>query len=447
MSRGWARAALVGYRWFGAGIYPLLGPYLAIRAAKGKEERSRRKERYGRSNIARPIGPLVWFHAASVGETNAVIPLIREVRRRGITVVLTTGTVTSAGVARDRLGDDVIHQYVPLDLKPAVSRFLDHWKPDLAIIAESEIWPMTILELGARRTPQVLVNGRLSDRSFARWSRRPSLADALFENLSHVVAQSDLDAERFRSLGARPVTVSGNLKVDTVPPPWDKAELARLQAQIDKRATWAAVSTFEGEDEIAAAVHRALKPRHKALTILVPRHPDRGDAIETMLKNNGLNVARRSRGDTIGPDTDVYLGDTIGEMGLYLNLTEIVFVGKSLMGGGGQNPLEPAMLGCAVLSGSKVENFREAYARLLRNGGARFVRDGEMLAKGVHYLLSNPQAREAMAVGGEKTLNDMRGALKATVRALEPYINPLTVKARLLPRDNEDAETQAGGQW
>ncbi|EDQ34996.1 3-deoxy-D-manno-octulosonic-acid transferase [Hoeflea phototrophica DFL-43] len=447
MSRGWARAALVGYRWFGAGIYPLLGPYLAIRAAKGKEERSRRKERYGRSNIARPIGPLVWFHAASVGETNAVIPLIREVRRRGITVVLTTGTVTSAGVARDRVGDDVIHQYVPLDLKPAVSRFLDYWKPDLAIIAESEIWPMTILELGARRTPQVLVNGRLSDRSFARWSRRPSLADALFENLSHVVAQSDLDAERFRSLGARPVTVSGNLKVDTVPPPWDKAELARLQAQIDKRATWAAVSTFEGEDEIAAAVHRALKPRHKALTILVPRHPDRGDAIETMLKNNGLNVARRSRGDTIGPDTDVYLGDTIGEMGLYLNLTEIVFVGKSLMGGGGQNPLEPAMLGCAVLSGSKVENFREAYARLLRNGGARFVRDGEMLAKGVHYLLSNPQAREAMAVGGEKTLNDMRGALKATVRALEPYINPLTVKARLLPRDNEDAETQAGGQW
>lgn len=447
MSRGWARAALVGYRWFGAGIYPLLGPYLAIRAAKGKEERSRRKERYGRSNIARPIGPLVWFHAASVGETNAVIPLIGEVRRRGITVVLTTGTVTSAGVASDRLGDDVIHQYVPLDLKPAVSRFLDHWKPDLAIIAESEIWPMTILELGARRTPQVLVNGRLSDRSFARWSRRPSLADALFENLSHVVAQSDLDAERFRSLGARPVTVSGNLKVDTVPPPWDKAELARLQAQIDRRATWAAVSTFEGEDEIAAAVHRALKPRHKALTILVPRHPDRGDAIETMLKNNGLNVARRSRGDTIGADTDVYLGDTIGEMGLYLNLTEIVFVGKSLMGGGGQNPLEPAMLGCAVLSGSKVENFREAYARLLRNGGARFVRDGEMLAKGVHYLLSNPQAREAMAVGGEKTLNDMRGALKATVRALEPYINPLTVKARLLPRDNEDAETQAGGQW
>jgi 3-deoxy-D-manno-octulosonic-acid transferase len=447
VSRGWARAALVGYRWLGAGIYPLLGPYLAIRAAKGKEERSRRKERYGRSQIERPNGPLVWFHAASVGETNAVVPLIKEVRRRGISVVLTTGTVTSAGVARDRLGDNVIHQYVPLDLKPAVSRFLDHWRPDLAIIAESEIWPMTILELGARRTPQVLVNGRLSDRSFARWSKRPSLADALFENLSHVVAQSDLDAERFRSLGARPVTVSGNLKVDTIPPPWDETELVALREQIGNRATWAAVSTFEGEDEIAAAVHRALKPRHKALTILVPRHPDRADAIETMLKANGLKVARRSRSEPIGADTDIYLGDTIGEMGLYLNLTEIAFVGKSLKGGGGQNPLEPAMLGCAVLSGGNVENFRESYARLLKNGGARFVRDGEMLAKGVHYLLSNPQARQLMAAGGEKTLNDMRGGLKATIRALEPYINPLTVKARLLPRENEDVETRAGGQW
>tara|TARA_R110002020_G_scaffold96186_13_gene230572 strand:- start:143 stop:1486 length:1344 start_codon:yes stop_codon:yes gene_type:complete len=447
MSRGWARWALVGYRWFGAGLYPLLGPYLAIRAAKGKEERSRRNERYGRSNIERPDGPMVWFHAASVGETTAVVPLIREVRRRGISVVLTTGTVTSAGVARERLGDNVIHQYVPLDLKPAVSRFLDHWKPDLAIIAESEIWPMTILELGARRTPQVLVNGRLSDRSFARWSKRPSLADALFENLSHVIAQSDLDAERFLALGARPVSVSGNLKVDTSAPPWDEEELAKLQIQVGSRPTWAAISTFEGEDEIAAAVHRALKPRHKQLTILVPRHPDRADAIEAMLTGRGLTVARRSRGEKIEPETDVYLGDTIGEMGLYLNLTRIAFVGKSLKGGGGQNPLEPAMLGCAVLSGSNVENFRESYAKLLKNGGARFVRDGEMLAKGVHYLLSNPQACQTMAEGGEKTLRDMRGALKSTIRALEPYINPLTVKARLLPRDNENTENRAGGQW
>lgn len=444
MSRGWARAALFSYRWFGAILYPMIWPYLAIRAAKGKEERPRRRERYGRSDIPKPDGPLIWFHAASVGETNAVIPLIQEVRRRSINVVLTTGTVTSAAVARDRLDSSVIHQYVPLDIKPSVARFLDHWKPDLAIIAESEIWPMTILELGARHTPQVLVNGRLSDRSFERWSRRSSLAEALFENLSQVVAQSDLDAERFRALGARQVVVSGNLKVDTVAPPFDAEELKRLQAEIRARPTWAATSTFEGEEEIVADVHRALAPRHKGiLTVLVPRHPERGDAIEAMLAARGLKVARRSRGDQILADTDIFLGDTIGEMGLYLSLARIVFVGRSLKGGGGQNPLEPAMFGCAVLAGSNVQNFREAYARLLKNGGARFIRDGEMLARGVSFLLSNPQAREAMAEGGEKTLRDMRGALKTTIHALEPYINPLTVKARL--RTN-DSSPEVGGR-
>ena len=152
---------------------------------------------------ARPDGPLIWVHAASVGETIAVVPLIERILDYGINVVLTTGTVTSAQVAEERLGDRIIHQYVPLDLKPAVSRFLDHWQPDLAIIAESEIWPMTILELGARRVPQVLVNGRLSDRSFASWKKRAFIAEALFENLAHVVAQSETSTASVSRRSAR----------------------------------------------------------------------------------------------------------------------------------------------------------------------------------------------------------------------------------------------------
>ena len=283
MSLGWARVTLTAYRWLGAAIYPFVGSYLALRATKGKEEHSRRRERYGFASVERPDGPVVWAHAASVGETTAVVPLIEEVIKRGIFVVLTTGTVTSATVARERLGDAVMHQYVPLDLKPAVSRFLDHWQPDLALIAESEIWPMTILELGSRRMPQVLVNGRLSDKSFASWRKRPQLAEALFENLSLVVAQSDEDAERFRALGARPVAVSGNLKVDTEPPPWDETEYQRLSRRIGDRGVWAAVSTHAGEEAIAADVHESLNPRHKALTIIVPRHPERADEIESML--------------------------------------------------------------------------------------------------------------------------------------------------------------------
>lgn len=432
MSERWARTVLAAYRWTGAAAYPLVGGYVAWRASRGKEEPSRRRERYGFAGRPRPSGPLIWMHAASVGETNAVVPLIEEILGYGVSIVLTTGTVTSARVAAERLGERVIHQYVPLDLKPAVSRFLDHWSPDLAIIAESEIWPMTILELGARRVPQVLVNGRLSDRSFRSWKKRAYLAEALFENLAHVIAQSDVDAERFRALGARPVTVSGNLKVDAGPPPADEAALARFRQGLAGREVWAAVSTHEGEEVIAAAVHRLLRTRHPRLvTIIVPRHPERGAALAAEFAGAGLKVARRSLGEAIAEDTDILLGDTIGEMGLFLRLTEIAFVGRSLAAEGGQNPLEPAMLETAVLAGCNVQNFREAYQRLIDGGGARLVRDRDMLAGAVNFLLNNERARHEMMAAGVATVGAMRGALQHTLRALEPYVQPLVVKARL----------------
>ena len=432
MSERWARAMLTAYRWAGAAAYPVIGGYVAWRASKGKEEHSRRRERYGRAGRPRPEGPLIWIHAASVGETIAVVPLIERLLGHGINIVLTTGTVTSAQVARERLGERIIHQYVPLDLKPAVSRFLDHWSPDLAVMAESEIWPMTILELGARRVPQVLVNGRLSDRSFASWSKRSYLAEALFENLAHVIAQSDVDAERFRQLGARPVTVSGNLKGDTVEPPADQAELARLRGEIGRRKVWAAVSTHDGEEEAAIEVHRRLRVRHPdLLTMIVPRHPERADAVAAACAQAGLSVARRSTRDHVAPGTDIFLGDTIGEMGLYLRLTEIAFVGRSLTGQGGQNPLEPAMLDTAVLSGRNVQNFREAYQKLAASGGARFVRDKEVLAGAVNYLLTNEAERHKMMQAGRRTVEGMRGALSRTLLALEPFVNPLIVQARL----------------
>ena len=436
MTRVFARMALSGYRWVGTAVYPLVWSYLALRAARGKEDRARRQERYGFPSAARPQGPLVWFHAASVGETVSVVPLIKEIHRRGIAVVLTSGTTTSARVVTERLGDIAIHQYVPLDFKPSVSRFLDYWEPDLAIIAESEIWPMTIMELGKRHIPQILVNGRLSDRSFARWKKRPNLADAIFENLALVIAQSEADAERFSTLGALPVMVSGNLKVDTDAPPVDTAVLRQYRQQIEGRKTWAAISTFEGEEAAAGSVHLALKERNALLTIIVPRHPERCDAIKAMLVGKGLTVARRTRNDPVTAETDVLLGDTVGEMGLYLRLTDVAFVGRSLFGEGGQNPIEPAMLGCAILSGGNVQNFRETYQALAKNGSAKIVRDPEMLAKGVHYLLTNDEVRRKMIEAGQEAVHEMRGALSATIRGLEPYINPLTVKARLLPRDD-----------
>lgn len=434
MSSRFARLALSGYVAAGIAAYPFARPYLFYRSQKGKEDSSRRKERFGLTNIERPRGPLIWVHAASVGETLALLPLIREIRARDIHVLLTTGTVTSAELVKSRLGNQVIHQYVPLDIKFAIDRFLNHWMPDAAITAESEIWPVTMMALSRKHIPQIRVNARMSDRSFGRWQRRSELAETLFSRLSMVVAQSDLDAERFRDLGAWPVVVSGNLKGDTDPPPCDPKVLEHYSTQIGNRKTWAAISTFDGEELAAGTVQQNLRARCDLLSIIVPRHPERADAVEAQLKGLGLKVARRSRGDAITPEVDVFLGDSIGEMGMYLRLTQIAFVGRSLTNEGGQNPIEPAMLSCAVLSGPHVQNFREPYQRLLRSGGAKIIRDTDMLVKAVYFLTVNDNERLKMIDAGASVIEEMRGALGQTMKALEPYISPLTVSAKLKAR-------------
>lgn len=432
MSELWARMTLKTYRLAGSVIYPFMGPFLAIRARNGKEDRNRRYERYGYPSAERPAGPLVWFHAASVGESMAVIPLIERVAALGVNTIMTTGTVTSAQVVKDRLPKSTHHQYVPLDLKPAVRRFISHWSPDLAVFTESEIWPMTILELGARRIPQVLVNARMSDRSFSRWRSASKLAEALFDNFSHVAAQSDIDAERFLKLGASCVTVTGNLKVDTQGLPCNETDLAQLKMQIGRRPVWVAASTHPGEEESMAKVHEKIAANlPDLLTVIVPRHPDRGDEIGDMLSQRGLNVARRSKLHSISPETNVYLGDTIGEMGLYLRMGPVCFIGRSLHAKGGQNPLEPAQTGTAILSGQHVHNFRDAYSNLLKSGGARLVRDEQMLAENVDYLLRNSVERGKMINAASETVQKMSGTLERTVQALDAYVFPLTVKKDL----------------
>ena len=432
MSERWARAILTTYRWAGAAAYPFVGGYAVLRSPRHAEEGARRRERFGRATLPRPEGELIWVHAVGEGEAIAVVPLTERFLSLGVGVVMTTGTVASAEAVRERLGDRVIHQFVPLDLKPAIANFLDHWQPDLAVFAESEIWPQTILELQARRVPQILVNGRMSDRAFASWRKRAFIAEALFERLALVVAQTEQDAERFRAIGARPVSVSGNLRTDIAVPPVDELELRRLTNEIGSRERWAAVFTHEGEELVAAEVHRLLHHRHPdILTILVPRDPSRGDALEAELAALGLNVARRSRRDRITAKTHVFLGDTRGETGLYLRLGNIVFLGRSLVAGGGENPLEAALLRKAVLAGQDVSFFRELYQPLIKKGGVRLVRDGDMLAGAVNYLLHNEAARAAIGQAGAEAVESMRGALERTLRALEPFVHPLVVKSQL----------------
>ena len=432
MSERWARMAVQTYRWVGVATYPFIGSYVALRASRGKEQHARRHERYGKSSLPRPDGPLVWIHAVSVGETNAVLGLIERMIACGLNVVLTTGTTTSAALVAERLGDKVIHQYVPLDLKPAVSRFLNYWQPDLAIFAESEIWPMTILELRARDIPQILINGRMSDRSYKRWQKRIALAETLFENFYHVAAQSERDAERFRQLGARPVAITGNLKADVKIPEIDSQTSIAVEKSIHGRSVWAAVSTHDGEELLAARVHRLLKPKWPSLlTIIVPRHPRRNAEVYKALSEDGFRVALRSADKMPNKSTDIFLGDSIGEMGLYLRMSGIAFVGKSLVGTGGQNPLEPAVLDTAILSGPNVSAFDEAYQKLVNARGAKFVNNEVELAKAVYSLLKNQSLRTSMAEAALKVVADMSGALDDTWNMLGPYIQPLIVKAQL----------------
>ena len=432
MSDLWAKTTLKLYRGLGSFIYPFTGPFLKARARKGKEDRERRGERYGYASWDRPSGPLVWLHAASVGESLAIMPLIKRMESFGISLVFTTGTVTSASVARDRISDRTIHQYVPMDVKRAVNRFLDHWQPDLAIFAESEIWPTTIQELAKRNVPQILVNARMSDRSNKRWSKRPALAMAVFGQLAQVLAQSKLDGERFQHLGAPWVTVVGNLKIDVGEMHADPIELQQLKSMIGNRPTWIAVSTHRGEETSVAKVHKMLAEHvPEILTILVPRHPDREEEILSELEQTGLKTITRSSKKAIDQDTSIFLGDTIGEMALYLNLADIAFMGKSLKSQGGQNPIEPAMTNTAILSGRYVQNFRDTYQALLENGGARLVRDERMLAGHVLHLLRNEKDLKAMQSAARLTVEQMTGALERSVEALDPYIMPLRVKAGL----------------
>lgn len=423
MSDALADLALGLYRGVGRLAGPALALLLAARDRAGKEDAARRGERFGRASRPRPEGPLVWIHAASVGETLAVMGLVEGLARSGRTVLLTTGTVTSAEIAAARLPAGALHQFVPLDVAAWVGRFLDHWRPSLAVFVESEIWPATVGELARRGVPQVLVNGRISERSARRWGRLDGVAHRLFGRLALALAQSPVDADRLRALGADPVRVSGNLKFDGSPLADDAAERARLAAAIDGRPIWVAASTHAGEEALVAAAHRRLAGRLPGLlTVLAPRHPHRGDEVRALLAEAGLLVASRSRGETPGPTTDVYLADTIGEMGLVYRLAPVAFVGGSLVPHGGQNPIEPARLGVAVLHGPHVANFRDLYGDLDAADGARRVADLDGLVEALAAALADPVALAGAAARARGVVDRATGALDRTLAALAPFL-------------------------
>src|SRR4051794_8759593 len=282
------------YQKLSSAVVPSAPALINRRLKKGKEDPARVDERRGMSEDIRPHGPLVWIHGASVGEVLAAAALIERLRALNLGILLTSGTVTSAGIAAKRFAPDVIHQYVPYDSPRYVSRFLDHWQPSLALFIESDLWPNLILAASARRLPMVLINGRMSQRSFPRWRRMPATIGALLGAFEVCLAQSETDAERFSALGSRNVVTTGNLKLDVSAPPADDARLQRLMAATRGRPVIVAASTHGGEEEILIEVHRELKSRFPGLlSVIVPRHPARGEAVARMIAASGLHAALR----------------------------------------------------------------------------------------------------------------------------------------------------------
>jgi len=403
----------------------------ALRARRGKEEPLRLGERRGEPSLERPPGSLVWIHAASVGELISVIPLIERIRTRELNVLATSGTVTAAALAAQRLPPGVMHQFAPVDSPGFVRRFLEHWQPDLALLVESDLWPNYILETSRRAVPLILVNGRLSESSYRRWRRFPHTIGPLLARFDLCLARAEADANCFRELGAPRVVTTGNLKFDVPAPPANAEKLRLLDGALGERPLMAAASTHAGEDAVIIAAHRMLRGRVAGLiTMIAPRHPERGPGIAEIASSGGLKAALRSRGQLPDAATDIYIMDTIGELGLLYRLAPIVFIGGSLVRHGGQNPIEAAKLGAAILHGPHVGNFAEVYAALDGAHGALQVADPQALAQRVHAWLRDDAARAAAADQAHATVESLGGALERTLQSLEPYLMQLRLGQR-----------------
>tara|TARA_B100000315_G_scaffold257770_1_gene307657 strand:+ start:11613 stop:12905 length:1293 start_codon:yes stop_codon:yes gene_type:complete len=405
---------------------PLIHYFLNQRKARGKEDPARFGERFGKSDMPRPAGPLYWLHAASVGESLSLLPLIDKLLadRPNCHLLMTTGTVTSAKLMQERLPDRAFHQYIPVDRPSYVKRFLDHWRPDISLWAESDFWPNMITEAQSRGIPMVLVNGRISPNSFAGWQRARSLIKTLLQGFTVCLGQSDEDVDRLNQLGSKQSKNLGNLKFAVPALPADDQELASLKTLMGDRPCWLAASTHPGEEEIIAEVHKQLKATYSdLLTVIVPRHPTRGEDIAQALQRLDVNLALRSTNSPLTADTDIYIADTMGELGLFFRLTDIAFMGKSLVPLGGQNPLEALRLDCAVIHGPHMANFQWMSEQMLSDGCSFQVNDAAQLSDAVSLLLTDEAKKDHMIRQGRAFVDSQSQVTERVAGEIETILD------------------------
>ena len=413
------------YRGLTTAAAPAILFALYLRRRRGKEDPTRAGERRGIAGQPRPQGPLAWMHAASVGEATSALALIDRLRvqRPHIAVLVTTGTTTSAELLARRLPFGAVHQYVPVDRGAWVERFLDHWRPDLALWIESELWPNLIHATKARSIPMALLNARLSERSLAGWQRFPGLIRPTLEAFDLCLAQSPLDAERLGALGAPDVDYVGNLKFAARPLPVDERARQVLAAAIGDRPRWLAANTHDGEEALVLETHRAQAPG--LLTMIALRHPDRGEAVEALIRSRGHTVARRSRDQLPDGSTEIYLADTLGEMGLFYSLARQSFIAGSFVSVGGHNPLEAAHFDTAILIGPDRRNNAAAAAALVEADAAIEANDPPALTSALAALLADPGRRDRLAAKARAVVAQHDGVLDAVLARLTPTLDRL----------------------
>ncbi|MSU91935.1 3-deoxy-D-manno-octulosonic acid transferase [Rhodobacteraceae bacterium 2CG4] len=412
---------------------PFVRGVLRRRLSRGKEDPDRLHERLGRPAMPRPEGRLAWFHAASVGESVSLLALVETLLQAqpDLRVMITTGTRTSAELIAERLPARAFHQYVPVDTGPAVRRFLAHWRPDLAVWTESELWPRLLVATRARGIPALLINARMSARSARRMGRLGAYGAALLGRFDAILAQDDAQAERLLALGAPPgrVEVTGSLKDTAQPLPHEPNALKTLVKTLAGRTVWLAASTHEGEEEMVSRAHReARRSVPGLLLILAPRHPERGPRIASDLRAEGWTVAVRSEGGKPDRNTDIYLADTLGEMGLWYRIASVSFIGGSLVDVGGHNPFEPALLGSAILTGPFIQNFETAYTRFRRAGAAVLVpHPGELGAKLAETL--PPDRAAALATAAWSVSSEGADVTRRVLAVIERHLPPAPAPA------------------
>ncbi|WP_129139795.1 lipid IV(A) 3-deoxy-D-manno-octulosonic acid transferase [Modicisalibacter coralii] len=409
-----------------SGVLYLAAPLIGWRVWRESAPGHPRRERLGCIPRQAPA-PRLWIHTASVGEVVTAAPLIRGLIQRypATAIIVTTMTATGAERVDSLFRGEVSHYFLPLDFPGATRRFLDRLAPTLAIVAETELWPNLLEACAQRSVPVLLANGRLSEGAFHTYRRFAALSHGMLQQVAWVGAKSSLDAERFRALGcpSERVVVTGALKFDLQVDERLRADSERLRSRWGERPVWVAGSTHPGEDEAVLAAHARLRRSHpQALLVLVPRHPQRFEAVAELCRSQGVSLARRSRGETPTADTAVLLGDTMGELMRFYGAADLAFVGGSLVPVGGHNLLEPAALGTPVLSGPQLDNLREIADTLAAANARCEVSDGDALGDALIALFDDPDERRRLGAAGQAVVDDNRGALARTLAEVGTYI-------------------------